>query len=133
MTKMLVTFECETADFGVLMGAIGETMDRVHNLKATPIAEPVKRTRTSAPKSTSRPGVGGTLYKNSKVMQIILKMIEEGRSAGVRMSAIQDELELHDFSRNSASPALSLLTKAGTIIRLDANHYIGKQFVAEAA
>lgn len=130
MTKMLVTFECETADFGVLMGAIGEDMDRVHNLKATPVAEPIKKTRTPAPK---RAGVGGNLYKNSRVMQIIAKMIEAGGSAGVMMGDIQDELELRDFSRNSASPALSLLAKAGEIIRTSPNHYIGKQFVAEAA
>lgn len=133
MTKMLVTFECETADFGVLMGAIGETMDRVHNLKATPIAEPVKRTRNSASKSASRPGVGGTLYKNSKVMSIILTLLELQETSGATMAEIQNELEGHGFSRNSASPAVSLLGKAGTITRTTKNNFVLTKFLAEAA
>lgn len=129
MSKMTIMFECDNADFGVIMGAIGPKMSLITNFQAESQNEKKARTRqaTTAPKPTDNK----SRYRNSRVFKVLQNTLEAAGATGASILSLQHALVREGFSPNSQSPATSYMIADGLVKKLPNANFVLTKFATE--
>lgn len=123
MSKLLIYFECETENFGPLMGAIGPNMAMVENLRVeTATEKPQIRAIRSRKAGDIDPNSPNSIdspdwrnYQNSKVQRTIKEYLDTCKDGAAEFGKLEKALERNGLSPNSISPALTHMRRAGIL------------------